>query len=143
MSDQSTPAHLASIGRVIVPVSDQERAIDFYCGVLGLEKRADVPMGGPENYRWVEVAPSGETTGVAIVPPGPNGRAPGGETGICFEAADIEALHSYLREQGVDVDEEIMRMGDPVPPMFWLRDPDGNSLMVAENPAGGGDASPS
>jgi hypothetical protein len=26
----------------------------------------------------------------------------------------------------------VARMGDPVPPMFWFRDPDGHSLMVVE-----------
>jgi hypothetical protein len=30
----------------------------------------------------------------------------------------------------VDVDAEVSRMGDPVPPLFWLRDPEGNTLMV-------------
>ena len=33
---------------------------------------------------------------------------------------------------GVDVDAEVSRMGDPVPPIFWLRDPEGNTLMVVE-----------
>ena len=32
----------------------------------------------------------------------------------------------------MDVDDEVSRMGDPVPPMFWLRDPEGNVLMIAE-----------
>jgi hypothetical protein len=36
-----------------------------------------------------------------------------------------------LKEQGVDVDD-IMRMGDPVPPMFFMRDQDGNTIWVAE-----------
>jgi hypothetical protein len=31
-----------------------------------------------------------------------------------------------------DVDAEVARMGDPVPPMFWFRDRDGNILMVVE-----------
>jgi hypothetical protein len=30
------------------------------------------------------------------------------------------------------VDEAVQRMGDPVPPMFWFRDPDGNSLLIIE-----------
>jgi hypothetical protein len=30
------------------------------------------------------------------------------------------------------VDAEVSRYGGPVPPMFWLRDPDGNSLIVVE-----------
>jgi hypothetical protein len=35
-----------------------------------------------------------------------------------------------LKAEGVDVDAEVSRQGDPVPPLFWLRDPEGNSLMV-------------
>ena len=31
-----------------------------------------------------------------------------------------------------DVDEEVTRWGDPVPPMFWLRDPGGNSLIIVQ-----------
>lgn len=46
--------------------------------------------------------------------------------------ADIDATHTALRARGVDVDAEVARMGDPVPPMFWLRDPAGHSLMVVE-----------
>jgi len=30
------------------------------------------------------------------------------------------------------VDPEVSRMGDPVPPLLFLRDPEGNSLMVVE-----------
>ena len=29
-------------------------------------------------------------------------------------------------------DEQVTRWGDPVPPMFWLRDPDGNSLIIVQ-----------
>ena len=46
--------------------------------------------------------------------------------------ADIDADHTDLRNRGVDVDDEVMRMGDPVPPMFFLRDPDGNRYLVAQ-----------
>jgi hypothetical protein len=57
------------------------------------------------------------------------------ETGIGLQTTDIDALHAELRDAGVDVDAEISRMGDPVPPLFWLRDPDENTLMVVEVPA--------
>jgi hypothetical protein len=33
----------------------------------------------------------------------------------------------------VDVDDEVSRMGDPVPPMFFLRDQDGNKLFVVQS----------
>jgi hypothetical protein len=31
-----------------------------------------------------------------------------------------------------DVDEQVTRWGGPVPPMFWLRDPDGHSLIIVQ-----------
>jgi predicted enzyme related to lactoylglutathione lyase len=47
---------------------------------------------------------------------------------------DIDATHARLKASGVDVDAEVARMGEPVPPMFWFRDPDGNTLLiVAQN----------
>ncbi len=118
---------------VIVPVSDQDRSIDFYVDSLGLEKRTDVPMG--DSYRWVEVyAPEG-TAGIALAPPPPGNEVTAQMTGITLTSEDIEATHAEMRSRGVDVDAEITRMGDPVPPMFWFRDPDGHSLMVVESPA--------
>ena len=53
-------------------------------------------------------------------------------TGIGFDTDDIEADHAALRSRGVDVDEEILREGDPVPPMFFFRDPDGNHYLIVE-----------
>jgi catechol 2,3-dioxygenase-like lactoylglutathione lyase family enzyme len=126
----TTRTRIARVGVVVVPVSDQDRAIGFYVDTLGFEKRADVPFG--EGYRWVEVAPQGADTRNAIVPPPPGKPTGGVETGIGLETDDIDALHAELKSRGVDVDDEISRMGDPVPPLFWLRDPDQNSLMVVE-----------
>ena len=54
------------------------------------------------------------------------------QTGITLTTTDIDAAHAELRSRGVDVDAEVSRMGDPVPPMFWFRDPDGHSLMIVE-----------
>jgi hypothetical protein len=56
------------------------------------------------------------------------------ETGITLTTANIDATHAALQSRGVDVDAEVSRMGDPVPPMFWLRDPSGHSLMVVQQP---------
>jgi catechol 2,3-dioxygenase-like lactoylglutathione lyase family enzyme len=129
MSTLTTP--IAAIGTVCIPVSDQDRAIAFYTETLGFEKRADTPFG--DGYRWVEVAPAGAATTIAIVPP-PPGRPTGGmETGIALQTADVDAVHAELKDAGVDVDAEVSRMGDPVPPMFWFRDPDANTLMVVES----------
>jgi catechol 2,3-dioxygenase-like lactoylglutathione lyase family enzyme len=126
----TTTTRINTIGIVCIPVSDQEKAIEFYVDTLGLSKRADVPFGN--GYRWVEVAPEGSSTTIAIAPP-PEGQPTGNaQTGIIFHTSDVDAVHADLKAAGVDVDDEVSRMGDPVPPMFWLRDPEGNVLMIAE-----------
>jgi hypothetical protein len=53
-------------------------------------------------------------------------------TGICLDTSDVDADHAALKADGVDVDDEVTRWGGSVPPMFWLRDPDRNSLIVVQ-----------
>jgi catechol 2,3-dioxygenase-like lactoylglutathione lyase family enzyme len=127
----STRTRINRINTVVVPVSDQERALEFYANTLGFEKRMDVPFGN--GYRWIEVGPAGGETTIAIVPPPPGKPTGNVETGIGLHTDDIDAYHADLKASGVDVDPEVSRMGDPVPPLFWLRDPDNNTLMVVGN----------
>ena len=68
----------------------------------------------------------------ALAPPPPGTEVKPADTGITLNTQDIEATHAALKSRGLDVDAEVARMGDPVPPMFWLRDPTGHSLMVVE-----------
>ena len=128
----STETRVNKISTVVIPVADQERAIEFYTQKLGLEKRVDVPFGPEEGYRWVEVAPADAVTTIAVVPPPPGGSTGNRETGIGLQTDDIDAYHAELKVNGVDVDPEVSRIGDPVPPLFWLRDPEGNTLMVIQ-----------
>ena len=130
MQELATELHVHTVGRVCVTVADTDRAIDFYVGTLGLEKVVDTPMG--EGMRWVEVAVPGQETNIALAPP-PQGQTAGGsQTGICLDTSDVDAGHAALKDAGADVDAEVTRWGGPVPPMFWVRDPDGNSLIVVE-----------
>jgi catechol 2,3-dioxygenase-like lactoylglutathione lyase family enzyme len=128
-----THTHIGAITLVIIPSADQDRSIDFYVDSLGFEKRTDVPFG--DKYRWVEVYPPSGTTGIALAPPRP-GDPTAVQTGITLDTDDIDATHAELRSRGVDVDAEVSRMGDPVPPMFWFRDPDGNTLLIVESAPG-------
>lgn len=129
MTKTMTGAHITDVGRVMVPVTDQDRALEFYVGTLGFEKRADTPYG--KGDRWIEVAPHGSPTAIALVRP-PEGMPIGIDTNIALTSEDVDATHEYLRSQGVEEDPEVMRMGDPIPPMFFFRDPDGNKLLVVE-----------
>jgi catechol 2,3-dioxygenase-like lactoylglutathione lyase family enzyme len=130
MSRVATELNLTKVGRVCVTVADTDRAIGFYVDALGFDKVVDVPMG-PE-MRWVEVALPGTETTIALAPP-PQGQPAGGaQTGIILDSTNVDADHATLKAAGVDVDAEVTRWGDPVPPMFWLRDPDGNSLAIVQ-----------
>ncbi|MGN6379970.1 MAG: VOC family protein [Gaiellales bacterium] len=126
----TTASRLSKVNLVIIPSVDQDRSIQFYVEALGFEKRTDVPFG--DRYRWVEVYPPDGQTGIALAPPRPQDPV-GVQTGIALATDDIDATHAHLKEAGVDVDDEVAQMGDPVPPMFWFRDPDGNTLLVAQS----------
>ena len=130
MSSVTSKLNISKVGRVCVTVADTDRALDFYVGKLGFDKVVDEPMG--PDMRWVEVSVSGTPTTIAIAPPPPGQEAGGSQTGIILDSTDLEADHATLKAAGVDVDDEITAYGDPVPPMFWLRDPDGNSLIVVQ-----------
>jgi lactoylglutathione lyase len=118
---------ITGVHTVGVPVSDQDRALDFYVGTLGFAKCLDADMGG--GRRWIEVAPPGAATTIALVR-SHDGLPTGLETGIRFVATDADAVHADLRAGGVDVDEVLRWPG--VPPMFAFRDPDGNGMEIVE-----------
>ena len=125
----SEQARITQVGTVGIPVDDQERALAFYRDALGFETRMDGEYG--EGQRWLEVAPPGAATSVALVRSHEAYRA-GVDTGIRFSTDDAAADHAALQARGADVDEII-----PYPvPMFFVRDPDGNSLIVVERPRG-------
>jgi catechol 2,3-dioxygenase-like lactoylglutathione lyase family enzyme len=130
VANLKTELKIEAVGRVCVTVADTDRAIDFYVDTLGFEKVVDIPMG--PDMRWVEVSVAGTRTTIALAPPPPGQEAGGSQTGICLDTTDVEADHAALKAAGVDVDDEISRHGGSVPPMFWVRDPDGNSLIVVE-----------
>jgi catechol 2,3-dioxygenase-like lactoylglutathione lyase family enzyme len=129
MSEPATDTHISQLATVMIPVSDQDRALDFYVGKLGFEKRADIPFG--EGDRWVEVAPPGAATTIALVTPR-EGDLVGVESRVGYATDDADAAHADLLAKGVDVDAVVMRIGDPVPPMFFFRDQDGNRFMAVE-----------
>lgn len=124
---EQTAIRVTGVLNVAVPVRDHDRALDFYRGTLGLEVRRDATFG--QGLRWVEVAPAGAVTTVALAPL-PEGRTGGVDTGIRLETPDAAAAHADLRSRGIEVDDILRVPG--VPPMFSLRDPEGNTLYFVE-----------
>ena len=137
----ATSPTISKVQLVTIPTTDQERSVAFFES-LGFEKRLDVPWA--EGARWVEVYPQGDDTGLAIVP---HGADPVGvRTGIILNTPDIDATYTAMVALAVDVDPTIARAGsptririgaveiaEPVPAMFWFRDPDGNELLMVQS----------
>jgi catechol 2,3-dioxygenase-like lactoylglutathione lyase family enzyme len=120
---------ISKLGRVMVPVSDQDEAIQFYTASLGFSLAADSPFGDGE--RWVEVTPPSGGSAIALVPPRGDYQT-GRMTGIALESADARADHAELSENGVDVDPELMGGDGTVPLLFFFRDNNANQLMVVQ-----------
>lgn len=124
---------ITQIGRVIVPVADQDDAIRFYTDALGFTVTADAAFG--DGDRWVEVTPPGGGAALALVrPQGEYG--PGRMTGIALRTEDAKGVHADLQAKGVDVDEQLWGGDGTVPLGFFFRDNNGNQLMVVEDQAG-------
>jgi len=127
-----TGAVVTGVANIGIPVADHDRAIAFYVEQLGFEVRRDATFGG--GMRWVEVAPPGAATTIALAP-SPSGKSTGVDTGVRLSVADADAIHAVLSAAGVDLDVEVMRWPG-VPPMFSFRDPDGNTLYLVEESQG-------
>jgi catechol 2,3-dioxygenase-like lactoylglutathione lyase family enzyme len=122
---------ITQVGRVIIPVSDQDAAIAFYTETLGFSLIADAPFG--EGSRWVEVVPPGGGASLALAPPQGDYR-PGRQTGVALSSSDPRSDHAELKKADVDVDDELVGGDGTVPVLFFFRDQDGNQLMIVEGP---------
>lgn len=123
---------ITGITTAMFSVADQDAAVAFYTEKLGWELRSDTKFGeGDDAGRWVEVAPPGSETVLALNPP-MGGQPGGGSIGV--ETGDVEAEHQQLgATDGVQVGDLMGGQG-PVPRMFSVNDPDGNWIWVVQPP---------
>jgi lactoylglutathione lyase len=119
---------ITDVRTIAVDVRDQETALAFYTDTLGFEKRLDAPIS--PTTRWIEVAPRGAGTSIALTAADETSSPVGTDTGIRFTVPDAEAEHEALAARGVTVGE-LLRWDD-VPTMFTFDDPDGNRFVVVE-----------
>jgi lactoylglutathione lyase len=121
------PTSITDVRTIAVDVTNQDDALGFYVDTLGFEKRLDAPIS--PTMRWIEVAPSGASTSIALNA-GEGTRHVGSDTGIRFTVPDAETEHASMRGRGVIVGE-VMRLNG-VPPMYTFDDPDGNRFYIVE-----------
>ena len=108
-----------------VPVSDQDRARDFYVDTLGFDLVTDTQLG--PDMRWVMVKPAHGDTALTLVTWFPTMPA-GSLRGTVLETDDLDADVERLRALGVSI-------GDRIEDAPWGRfaqfdDPDGNGIVL-------------
>lgn len=95
---------ISHVQTATIPVSDQQKALDFYVNTLGFEKRRDDSMG--PDMRWIEVAPPGGQTGLILAKGfGLDADRIGTFTGLVLDTADIQATYDDLRAKGIQFSE--------------------------------------
>jgi lactoylglutathione lyase len=101
-ADSPSPTTVSNIGVVMFTVADQDAALAFYTEKLGFEVRGDSRFGEHGEMRWLEVAPPGSRTRLALNPP--MFDEPGGSS-IGVETADVLGEHARLTAVGgIDLD---------------------------------------
>lgn len=119
-----------------VYVDDQAKALDFYTGVLGFEKKNDIPMG---EFRWLTVVSPESPEGPELVlepdahPAAKDFKRALHGDGIpltSFAVDDVQAEFERLRKQGVEFHTEPTRMGPATVAVF--DDTCGNLIQIAQ-----------
>ena len=110
---------------VQVPVSDVDRAKDFYVDQVGFNLDHDHRVS--DELRFVQLTPPGSGCSIAMGPP--SEMAPGSLQALQLVVPDIEAAHAELSERGVEVGE-IQDL--PWGSFVFFKDPDGNGWAVQQ-----------
>lgn len=112
---------------VIVPVSDVDRAIDFYTKI-GFNKDQDHQVA--DNLRFVQLTPPGSACSIAVGL-GLTDMKPGSLEGLQVVVKDIHAARQHLLDAGLDIGEVAVH---PWGSFVYFADPDGNRWAVQQLP---------
>jgi len=110
---------------VAVPVSDTDRAKDFY---VSIGFNADHDHRLSDELRFVQLTPPGSGCSIALGE-GISPMAPGSLQGLQLVVSDVEAAHAMLTEAGVDHSEV---QDFPWGRFVFFADPDGNGWAIQE-----------
>ena len=118
---------IKSIKFANIPVTDQDRALEFYTKKLGLRVMTDSPFD--DKQRWIELGiPRAETRLVLFTAPGQE-KAIGGFMNVAFEADDVEATARELKARGVEFVQDPRKADWGTSAIF--KDPDGNQFVMS------------
>ena len=117
---------IKSIKFVGVPVTDQDRALEFYTTKLGFRVITDQPFD--DKQRWIELGIGRSGTGIALFTPHGHEDRIGTFTGISLIADDVKATWRELAEKGVVFIQEPKEADWGTAAIF--ADPDGNQFVL-------------
>lgn len=116
-----------NVAVVSVPVSDQERAKQFYVKQLGLElMRDDDSVPG---MRWIQVAPKGSSTQLTLVT-WFESMPSGSLQGLVLKSSNLQEDYEQMVADGVEFDGPPQQR--PWGTEAVLHDPDGNKLILQQ-----------
>lgn len=118
-----------NIQSISIGVSDQDRALDFYVGVLGFEKRQDQQFGA--EMRWLTVAPVGSVTEIVLTHGYAMDDRVGTFSAMVLGTDDIHATFEDWKAKGVQFTEEPTRQPWGMMQAQFV-DPDGNSYVLVQ-----------
>jgi predicted enzyme related to lactoylglutathione lyase len=111
---------------VSIPVSDEERALEFYTKRLGFEVLTDQSYG--EGQRWIELGiPRAETKVVLYRPE--NGDGIGTFQRMAFQADDVEQTWREMKARGVEFTQD--PKAESWGTAAGFKDPDGNTFVLS------------
>jgi predicted enzyme related to lactoylglutathione lyase len=114
---------------VQVPVSDVDRAKEFYVEKAGFE--ADHDHRVSDEVRFVQLTPPGSACSIAIGTGLGPGMEPGSVRGLQLVVEDADAAREELAARGVEVSEV---QDFPWGRFIFFSDPDGNGWAVQAIP---------
>ncbi len=124
---------IINLSVVSVPVSDQDRAKEFYVGKLGFSEQMDAGFG--DGMRWVMLRPPGASTSVTLVTW--FGTMPAGSLrGAVLACDDLENTLAELTARGVEFAEDEIQQA-PWGRWKTFEDPDGNGWVLQQDASGG------
>jgi predicted enzyme related to lactoylglutathione lyase len=119
---------LKKVVYVSLPVGDQDKALDYYTNVIGLEKRGDYPT--PDGPRFLTVGVQGQDFAFVLWP-GTPAKVEDCSAVHTIEVEDIQLAFETLKSRGVTFEPpEVLEF--PWGYAARFPDPDGNLLQVRE-----------
>lgn len=110
-----------------IPVTNQDRSLEFYTRKLGFRVLTDAPFDG--HQRWIELSIPRAETNVVLFTPDEHKKMIGGFMMFTFHTDDIEGTVKDMKDKGVEFEQDVQKADWGTMAIF--KDPDGNKFLLS------------